>query len=667
VPKLTLFIGKGGVGKTTVSTAYALHCATREKQKSILLLSTDPAHSLGDVVGQTLGDQPQKLRLMPRARLDLWQVDAEKQFRAFLNRHKEKLLSILEAGSIFSREDIEPLLETTLPGMAEMAALLAISDALGSSPQRPRHSLRPHVRARQGHVPGSPAAKYDEIVVDTAPVGHTLRLFALPQYFSTFLDVLELAASRDRVLAERFGGAVQGTASPLVAEWRGMVETIRAALLSNAEIFLVTTAEKFSLNESRRAVAALRSLSPDLDLTGIVLNKAVLAPGQCRICRTRQAATRSAREFLAHHFSGKKIYIAEDAGAPVMGPALGGFGEHIFAGKRFAWRPAAPKPKPREMRLSRVEWPTLERPLSMVLGKGGVGKTTISAGLGFNTRLRSRTSVDICSVDPAPSLDDIFQAAISDEPRAVLGDRKFRASEMDAVAVFRAWAGGIKEMIEQATKAEVSNVHVDLWFERQLFSQLLESVPPGLDEILAVIRVLELVQGHSSRVLIDMAPTGHALDLLRTPDRILVWTKLLLKSLAHHRTLALARDAAVKIAEMGKSVGELLELLENPGRTRICAVMLPEALPDRQTERLIAELSKLRLSTAAIFVNRVLFKQDVGRCRRCALTRQWQLSTLERLGARYAQIPLYVVRNFVHEIAGKKSLAKFVSELWRPA
>jgi arsenite/tail-anchored protein-transporting ATPase len=663
VPKLTLFIGKGGVGKTTVSAAYGLQRAMAEKRKSLLLLSTDPAHSLADIFGQSLGDGPEELRLLPKVRLDVWQVDAEQQFRAFLNRHKEKLLSILETGSIFSREDIEPLLETTLPGMAEMAALLAISDALGSSPER----ARPSSRARQKHAPGSSAGKYDQVVVDTAPLGHTLRLFALPQYFESFLDVLELAASRDRVLAERFGGGVRSTTNPLIAEWRRMVETVRTALSSDAEIFLVTTPEKFSLNESRRAAVALRSISPDLELSGIVLNRAIVASGQCRICRARQVATRSAREFLKNHFSGKRIYIAEDAGAPVMGSTLAAFGEHVFAGKKFARKAIAPKPKPREIRLSRVEWPDVDRPLSMVLGKGGVGKTTISAALGFNTRLRRRAAIDICSVDPAPSLDDIFQAAISDEPRAVLGDKKFRASEMDAVAVFRSWARGVKEMIDEATRAEVSDVHVDLWFERQLFSQLLESVPPGLDEILAVLRVLELVREYSSHVLIDMAPTGHALDLLRTPDRILVWTKLLLKSLAHHRTLALARDAAVKIAELGQSVRELLELLENPGRTRIYAVMLPEALPDRQTERLIAELSKLRLSTAGIFVNRVLFKEDVSRCRRCAHTREWQLSTVEKLTARYAEIPLYVVRNFVQEIAGKKALRNFVSELWRPA
>jgi len=246
----------------------------RHRNRSILLLSTDPAHSLSDILGEPFADEPQKLRLAPKARLHVWQVNAEKQFRAFLGRHKEKLLSILETASIFSREDIEPLLETTLPGMAEMAALLAISDALASG-------------------------KYDQIVVDTAPIGHTLRLFALPQYFSSFLDMLEVAASRDRLLAERFGGAVESAPNTLVKQWRGMVEAVRAALLTNAEIFLVTTPEKFSLNESRRAILALRSLSPDLDLTGIVLNRAVLAGQRCQICRMRHAATRAARDSRA--------------------------------------------------------------------------------------------------------------------------------------------------------------------------------------------------------------------------------------------------------------------------------------------------------------------------------------------------------------------------------
>src|ERR1700722_12938230 len=89
VPKLALFVGKGGVGKTTVSAAYALHSAARHRKSSVLLLSTDPAHSLSDILGQGLGDHRQKVRLPRNGRLDVWQVNAEKQFREFLDRHKE--------------------------------------------------------------------------------------------------------------------------------------------------------------------------------------------------------------------------------------------------------------------------------------------------------------------------------------------------------------------------------------------------------------------------------------------------------------------------------------------------------------------------------------------------------------------------------------------------
>src|SRR5882724_7161306 len=177
-------MGKGGVGKTTVSTAFAVRCAMENRTQPVLLLSTDPAHSLADVLDQSLGENPVKVRL-PRGKLSAWQVNAEKRFRSFLNSHKEKLLAILESGSIFSREDIEPLMDTAVPGMAEMSALLALDDALSSE-------------------------QYHKIVVDTAPFGHTLRLFELPEHFQRFLNFLEVASSRDDLLAQRFGGRTSG-------------------------------------------------------------------------------------------------------------------------------------------------------------------------------------------------------------------------------------------------------------------------------------------------------------------------------------------------------------------------------------------------------------------------------------------------------------------------
>lgn len=637
--KLDFFVGKGGVGKTTVSAAYASYQAIRHPSESILLLSTDPAHSLSDIWQQSLGDKPENAQLPGRGHLQLWQVNAEEKFKSFLDKHREAMLSILEKGSIFSREDIEPLLNTTLPGMAEMSALLAIDDAFRSG-------------------------KYDRVVVDTAPFGHTLRLFELPEYFSRFLDFLELASDRDRVLAQHFGGKNSQHENPILAEWRRMVDAIQKAFLKDAKLFLVTTAEVFSLNEAVRCNAELQSHSPPLEIQTIVLNRAVIRSSKCGNCRNRRHLTHAGRIFLKKEFRGGELFVGEDVGSPIVGAqGLMHFGQHVFAGKDCRWKSSPPKTK--KLRFKRVDWPVLDTPLSLVLGKGGVGKTTVSAALGFRTRAHLKVPVEICSVDPAPSLDDIFQTEVTGEAKPVLGDSHFRASELDSVRIFREWVDTIKQHINAATTSNRSSVHVDLSFERRLFSTLLDSVPPGLDEILAVVRIFDLLVDRSKRVVIDMAPTGHALELLRTPERILAWTKVLLKTLSSHRTLDLVRDAGVKVAELGKHIRELIALLQDSSQTSIFTVMLPEPLPDHETARLLDELRNLKMTVGSLFINRVLFPKDIRGCQRCRRASGWQMATLAKLLHRHAQVSLFVVRNFPAEIAGKAGLRSFSGELWR--
>jgi len=315
-----------------------------------------------------------------------------------------------------------------------------------------------------------------------------------------------------------------------------------------------------------------------------------------------------------------------------------------------------------------VPWPTLDANLTLVLGKGGVGKTTVSAGLGFRSRsARPKQPVTICSVDPAPSLDDIFQQEVADEPRPVLGDRRFTAAEMDSAAEFAGWVRGMKDKIDQALAGEQSGVHVELSFERRLFSALLDIVPPGVDEVFAVFRILDLLAAGSQKVIIDMAPTGHALELLRMPERMQLWARLLLKTLAAHRKLALAQDVAVEIAAFGQRVRELAALLQDSQRARVWTVMLPEPLPDRETERLRQDLAGLNMAAGPLLVNRVLFAADIGKCGRCRRAWQWQLATLARLQARGEFAGIYVLKNFAAEIAGKQGLAKLTANLWQPA
>src|SRR5689334_12845193 len=127
--KLTFVVGKGGVGKTTVSCALALHLAASKARQSVLLLSTDPAHSLADMLQVKLGSTAKKLAVA-KGRISALQIDSSREFKKFLAENREAILDIVENGTFFNREEIAPLLDATLPGMAEIAALLALQELL---------------------------------------------------------------------------------------------------------------------------------------------------------------------------------------------------------------------------------------------------------------------------------------------------------------------------------------------------------------------------------------------------------------------------------------------------------------------------------------------------------------------------------------------------------
>jgi len=648
---LTFVVGKGGVGKTTVSCALALHWAARHPRQSTLLMSTDPAHSLTDML--EMKRKPGRQRVSgAKGRPSLWQVDSRREFEKFLFENREEILSIVESGTFFSQEEIAPLLDTTLPGMAEVAGLLAIRQLLEDG-------------------------KDDHIVVDTAPFGHTLRLFELPGHFLRFLDFLEVASSRDALLAQRFGGRVMAPANGFVQRWQSTVSKMKDAFSAgNAEILLVTTPETFSLNEAARSLKSLRESMPEMRLGAIVLNRVVTKAGECEQCTQRARLSKKAEAFLKRRFPQVSILAGPDPGNPLLGHALlAKFGETVFSGRKAKLEAQAPRKTAPKVRFTKRPWPAADTRLGFTVGKGGVGKTTTTAALAFRTRaLHKEIQVTVCSTDPAPSLDDIFRKEIGNHPVSVLGDPGLGAMEMDSLTEFRRWAGRMREKLNAATSMESGGLHVDLTFEKQTFAALMDVVPPGVDELFAIFRILDLLEasapsrkGRSSRgtmVLIDMAPTGHALELLRMPERMLKWSRLLLKSLAAHRTLSVAQDVAVELAALGQRVRSLLEIMRDPKQSCAWVVMLPEPVPDRQTERLLEAMKELGIGVNALFVNRVL-QGEKGRCKRCSRAREWQLSTLQSVPRKYGMHRTYVVHEFPGEIAGAAALKKLTGKIWQ--
>jgi arsenite-transporting ATPase len=636
VPRFTFFIGKGGVGKTTVSSAYALHRAATEPGRRILLLSTDPAHSLADILQTKLGGSAKRLR----ARGQLWarQLDPDRQIKTFLARERPDILALLNKGSLFTSDELEPLLDTSLPGMAEVAALLAI------------HELLP--------------GKFDEVVVDTAPMGHAIRLFQMPEHFARFLDVLETAASRDKVLAQHFGGHV--TREPALDRWASMVTEVEEALSAlGSKLVLVTTPEPFSLNEAARSAAALHSSGASNQINEVVLNRAVETATNCPRCKKRAGDSRAALAFLRKHFPKAKIFVGEDPGCPIFGArALRAFGAHVLYGKKLPRFVVTKAPKAAKVNFVPSSWPALATPLTLTLGKGGVGKTTISAAMAFHHRYSAKNeTVTICSIDPAPSLDDVFETKIGSRPKPVLRDRKLLAAEFDAMAEFQEWTNTLRRRLNEAMTGEERGIHVDVSLDRKFLLALLDVVPPGVDEIFAIFRMLELLRA-GGRVVIDMAPTGHALELLRTPERLLAWTRLLLKTLAAHRSLPMAQDAAVEVAKLSQNVRELAAVLRDAKRSRLVVVTLPEPLPDYETRRLLKNLDGLDAPVGAVFLNRVLMQEDPT-CARCQLAERWQAASVASLRRPLRGTEVFVAREFGGTIAGAKGLKQFTHELWR--
>jgi arsenite-transporting ATPase len=631
----TFFIGKGGVGKTTVSSAYALHRAAKQPSARILLISTDPAHSLADVLQVKLSDIPKRLRTAGQ----LWarQIDPEKQIKKFLRAEREDILALLNKGSLFTRDELEPLLDTSLPGMAEVAALLVIHELLGSA--------------------------YDEVVIDTAPMGHAIRLFQMPKHFARFLDVLETAASRDIVLARHFGGQVRR--EPVLDRWTRMVENVEEALSANgSKLVMVTTAEPFSLNEAARSAAAFQGSDAGERIEEIIFNRVVRTKANCARCRQRIRQCREGRKFLRTHFPKVKVLTAEDPGCPILGmDALRKFGTHVFAGKNLSASVAVKPAKSPSLKLEAAAWPGLVTPLTLMLGKGGVGKTTVSAGLAYHHRkVKNSDGVVVCSIDPAPSLGDVFGARIGDKLQAVLRDGKLQAMEVDAMADFQRWTGELRTRLNAAMTSEQSGIHLDVSLDRKFLLALLHVVPPGVDEIFAIFRILDLLQT-GDRVVIDMAPTGHALEVLRTPARLLAWTRVLLKTLAAHRTLPIARDAAVEIATLSQNVRQLASILRDSKSCHVAVVSLPEPLPDYETRRLMIELRELKVPSGAVFVNRVL--TDGGGCSRCRLAMEWQAASLASLRRQLKGSEIFVVPEFDAAISGAEGLRQLTRKLWR--
>ena len=328
--RVLLFTGKGGVGKTTIAAATAVHAA-RSGVKT-LVASADAAHSLADCLDRPLGPEPVELE----PGLSAVHVDARARGERSWRAVQEYLLGVLEALGV------DPLVAeelTVLPGAEEVLALLEIRDLVDR-------------------------ADHDLVVVDCAPSAETLRLLALPEALNRYLELSLPVERRVRRAMAAGARAVRGAdlvprprdhvveaAERLHAELSGVREAIAGPLTS---VRLVLTPEALVIAEARRTLTALALYGYTVD--GVVANRLVPADGGdgWRAGWARAQAERLAE--VEPSFAPARLLRAEYAAGETVGvEALADLAEHVYgaAGTGAAQMLLAPPDAAARLRVDR--------------------------------------------------------------------------------------------------------------------------------------------------------------------------------------------------------------------------------------------------------------------------------------------------------------------------
>lgn len=272
-----LFSGKGGVGKTTLAAATAVRLA--RSGSKVLLMSSDPAHSLSDVFDIQLGANP--LRILDG--LDVMEVDAKAMFAGAFSDAAQSMGGFGKLAKMAS----------DTPGIDEFGAIEVLMQALES-------------------------AVHDVVIMDTAPTGHTLRLLMLPElldgWFGTLMELRGKIARAGKLLRRVFPGSKTEDDFDMTAELNGgrdRVLRLRNLLTDGdkAQIILVTIPEAMSVLETSRTLEMLGKSS--MPVGTVLVNQVQPKSGDCDHCNRRWKIHQRELEEMRRRAGGVPVRVVE--------------------------------------------------------------------------------------------------------------------------------------------------------------------------------------------------------------------------------------------------------------------------------------------------------------------------------------------------------------------
>lgn len=646
--ELIFFGGKGGVGKTTCAAATALQMA--KQGRKTLIMSIDPAHSLSDSFECEVGKNITKID----DNLYALEIDTEELIEEYKKKNEMYIKTIVDRGTYLDAQDLDNFFELSMPGMDEIMAMRKLGDFMKEE------------------------NTYDVFIIDTAATGHMMRFLSLPKFMGDFAEILGIMQAKYRYIKSTFTRRKSGKdeMDRFLEEQIKDVRNIRSLLSDDVktEFVLVTIPESMGVEETRIFLESIKKYK--INIKNIVLNMLYTHDG-CDFCSSKKKDQEKYIEQIHTLFSDYKVIDIPLFPYEIKGiQSLQELGE-VLAGNAHEWnvtKQPATKILPKILSImsghkksSKPEVPEIkdlgERKLLLFGGKGGLGKTTVAAATALElAKALPKKKILIFSTDPAQALGRSFAIPIGIEPTQI--KTNLYAVAMDADAALTEFKQTYGTEIDEIFGGFVGGgAGMDLPFDRKIFNRMLDLSPPGLDELMALSKIMDLMEQEKYDIFIlDTAPSGHLLRLLELPDVVMDWFSAMIKTMKRYRKVVSFYKSMKLVLTKKKLVKDLIALLKDETKTEFVIVTIPEDMGIVETERLLKRLSELKIPTHRIVINRVTPR---SRCDFCSSKREKEQKYVEQTYERFPEYAIGEVPLLPHEVVGVDSLTNFADVMYR--